>query len=743
MSINRKTFALLSLAGLVLTGIQLSEAVGQTAPIPRAVVPSGEAPEAMSGMFSQLSEGENSIAIPGAQWLQLQFADVSLGEGGELIVTSEMGQSQTFTQDQLEAYDGLTAAFQGSNLTVTLRPGEDGGSPTATIEDIIIGLPGQAPTADLESVAPDPLRELLGDDLQRFIPPDPPREPEDALLEAICGTVDDRTASNDPFAGRIVPIGCTGWLIGTGAVLTAGHCIGTATQTLEFNVPQSQANGTIVPAQVRDQYRIIQSSIVDGFTGVGNDWAVFRVQPNSETGLLPIVAQGGAFEISNSANPSTVRITGYGVDGPPPQFGRFPAPKNADNQTEQTHAGALTQNTTSGQNSATLRYTVDTMPANSGSPVIVEGGTGRLTIGIHTNGGCFDAGGANAGTGFRNAALWAAIQGIVRRGTGTAGTISQIKLAALDDDQVVAAMRDGDNNLRLIAWDVSPSGGLTRQGTGTAGAISQVDIVPMGDDRVVAGMRDGNGDLRLIVWDASSSGTLTRRGTGTAGGISVLALAPLSETRVVAAMRDEENNLRLIVWDVSANGSLTRRGTGTAGAISALDVVPIGANRVVTAMRDGDNNLRLIAWDVTSTGNLIRRGTGTAGTISQVALAALGTGRVVAAMRDSANDLRVIVWDVSGNGDLVRRGTGTAGTISRVAVSPVDDNTVATAMRDSDGNLRVITWNVSPSGEVTRGGTGTAGAISEVALDSADPERLVTAMRDSGNNLRLIVWDRE
>ena len=46
---------------------------------------------------------------------------------------------------------------------------------------------------------------------------------------------------------------------------------------------------------------------------------------------------------------------------------------------------------------------------NSGSPVIVLPG-GNIAIGIHTNGGCTPTGGTNAGTSFRNAALWTAVR---------------------------------------------------------------------------------------------------------------------------------------------------------------------------------------------------------------------------------------------------------------------------------------------------------------------------------------------
>lgn len=73
-----------------------------------------------------------------------------------------------------------------------------------------------------------------------------------------------------------MPIGCTGWLTSTGAVLTAGYCA-TAQRlprlkTMEFNVPVSQPDGTIQRAQPKDQYPIDSASFISN-TGDGNDWA--------------------------------------------------------------------------------------------------------------------------------------------------------------------------------------------------------------------------------------------------------------------------------------------------------------------------------------------------------------------------------------------------------------------------------------------------------------------------------------
>ena len=395
----------------------------QPAPLPRAVVPADAAPEAMSGLFAELTTGDRTISVPGAAWLQLQFGEVDLGPNGVLTITAPSGEAQNFSQAELDAWGGLSAIFNGSELRITISPGPESAGPLAvSIDDIIVGLPAGRPGEAPEAAAPEPLRQLLGDDLRRFVPelPAPPADAApaegatpgaSAAPEAICGTNDDRVASNDVRSGRIVPIGCTGWLIDGGLMLTAGHCVGASAQILEFNVPASLADGTTVAAAVRDQYRIIAGSVVSQNTGVGNDWALFRVQPSTETGLLPAAAQGGSFQVSNTANPAQVRITGFGVDGPPPNFGAG-GPRDATNQTQQTHLGALATNT-GGANSGRLDYNADTQGGNSGSPVIAEGTA--QTIGIHTNGGCTTAGGNNSGTSFRNQALWAAIQnGTVR-----------------------------------------------------------------------------------------------------------------------------------------------------------------------------------------------------------------------------------------------------------------------------------------------------------------------------------------
>ena len=134
-------------------------------------------------------------------------------------------------------------------------------------------------------------------------------------------------------------------------------------------------------APVEDQYAVDVSTYrgVDG--GVGNDWGCGRLLPNSSTGLLPGVAQGGWYTIGPvPASPSgnVIRITGYGTAA-------------VDSRSQKTHTGAL-----DAVNTSSLRYVPDTTGGNSGSPVIHE--NTELVIGVHTHGGCSETGGANSGT---------------------------------------------------------------------------------------------------------------------------------------------------------------------------------------------------------------------------------------------------------------------------------------------------------------------------------------------------------
>lgn len=305
------------------------------------------------------------VRVPDATWLRLNFdqavlaGDPSRGTASHLIITSLLdGAYQYLDSNHVRQWRNSSAYFNGDAVKIEL-----------------IAVPG------------------LG--TNRIIMSDVTAGIRDEQMESICDSVDDRQLSSDPRAARAVPIGCTAWLFNDAAhcFMTAGHCTGNL-RTIEFNVPLSNSNGSIVHPPPEDQYAVDPDSLQhNGGQGIGNDWAYFGCFPNSNTGLTPFEAQGDAYtiELPPAVNGQDIRITGYGVVG-------SPVPPSW-NQVQKTHAGPFA--TSSG---SLVQYRTDTTGGNSGSPVINED-TG-FAIGIHTHGGCQSGGsGQNSGTGVNHSGL--------------------------------------------------------------------------------------------------------------------------------------------------------------------------------------------------------------------------------------------------------------------------------------------------------------------------------------------------
>jgi len=374
------------LALVVLAGAGALPLWAQPAPIPHHLEPyrlESGAHKALKAETALLFR--ETVQVSGVPWLRLHFDDYELGTQSFIRITSLAdGAQQVLDSDSLAQWYNNSAFFNGDAVEVELyvAPGET--DVFIKIQEITVG--EWADGGDVWSAGGD-----VG-------------------IESICGGDDDRVRSTDPRVGRIVPAGCTGWIVSNGAHLTAGHCTdgtGTDMQTLEFNIPDSLANGTIQHPGPEDQYPIDAGSIVfhdDGAGYIGNDWAVFGCNANSNTGLLPVQAQNAFYRMSRDSNPANVRVTGCGQDDMPPgSTGGW----NSDNQTLQTHWGTYVGETVQTNEDVIIEYIVDTTGGSSGSPVIIYGTT--TTIGIHTNAGC-DPPDGNQGTGFEHNNLENAIE---------------------------------------------------------------------------------------------------------------------------------------------------------------------------------------------------------------------------------------------------------------------------------------------------------------------------------------------
>ncbi|MEO6596120.1 MAG: hypothetical protein ABIP94_15330 [Planctomycetota bacterium] len=312
------------------------------------------------------------VSVPNAAWLRLTYAGVLLSgsrepgsNGSFLRLTSLLdGQRQTQHLVHIDQWQDTSAYFNGDSVLVELLAQPGTGDNRLMIGDVIAG---------------------------PILP---------AMPDTICGSVDDRVLSNDQRLARVLPVGCTVWLINdcNHCFLTAGHC-GGGLQTVQFNVPLSTSSGAIQNPGPQDQYAVDPSSLQgNGGQGTGNDFAYFGVFPNSTTGLLPFQANGGqAFDLLPAAPPvmgQTIRVTGNGSTTAPVSPTWYLVQK--------THTGPY-----SSTFGTTIQYAVDTTGGNSGSPVFIDGT--NQAIGIHTHGGCTATGGANNGTASQHPGLQAAL----------------------------------------------------------------------------------------------------------------------------------------------------------------------------------------------------------------------------------------------------------------------------------------------------------------------------------------------
>jgi V8-like Glu-specific endopeptidase len=352
-----------------------------------------------------------AVESPGAPTIRLRIGEYNLGHSSYVTLTSVAdGDVQRFDAKSIPQSYNWSAVFNGDSVEVDLH------------------------------VAPG--------DTDVYVEVDRMRTPEtfeadEGSIATICGVTDDRIAFGDSRIGRTTQ-GCTAWLVSNGAVLSAGHCPVAAGDIVEFNVPLSTPNGNTVAATAVNQYPINLLTVVSENITNG-DWQVFGLNANT-TSLRTAHNVQGFFRMTKEipGNGTVVRVTGYGVDNSPAGTGGFVCMGGTNNnggcvtnancpgggvctgaaccdpdgaggpmgcgndcnsasQAQQTHPGTLVTS-----NVDLIQHSVDTMPGNSGSPIIWE--ANGLTIGIHTDGGCTANTGSNNGTRFSRAVLETAIR---------------------------------------------------------------------------------------------------------------------------------------------------------------------------------------------------------------------------------------------------------------------------------------------------------------------------------------------
>ncbi len=274
---------------------------------------------------------EQVVRVDGAAWLRVYFGDgLALGQGSFLRVTSDQdGQVQELDAEALKAWSHSTAYFNGESVRVELVAGPRTRD-NRLIIDSVAAEEGGVPTGEC----------------------------------GICGP-DDRVSSDEDFAARLVPAGCSATIYNSqSCAVSAGHCV-SGGMVLQFKVPPSNSNCSINQPPIADQFPVTQFSFTNG--GTGNDWAVLVMGTNNQ-GQKPFGRYGASMPIAGTppATNNNLTIWGYGIDSP-----------CVFSQTQQTSDGKVTS-----VSSTLFNHDVDATFGNSGS-ALVRNGNEILGIATH------------------------------------------------------------------------------------------------------------------------------------------------------------------------------------------------------------------------------------------------------------------------------------------------------------------------------------------------------------------------
>ncbi|MGI9286848.1 MAG: hypothetical protein ACR2P1_15785 [Pseudomonadales bacterium] len=203
---------------------------------------------------------------------------------------------------------------------------------------------------------------------------------------------------------------------------------------------------------------------------------------------------------------------------------------------------------------------------------------------------------------------------VEHRDTVSEGLVSTIAVTALDHGRnpgevdsfrgVVAAVRDVNQNLKVLAYSLSDTLQFTKTGEDIGGGVGNIELetVRLSTQRkaVIAAAQTDGGNLKMISYGVNAAGQIDRLDAVDAGASSHIALAGVNRNHVTTGLRSaNDNHLRVLTWSISKAGKINRvgsvKGDLTTGVAAATAIV--GAETfVVTSSRTPFGQWQYITW---------------------------------------------------------------------------------------------------------------------------------------------------
>jgi hypothetical protein len=324
---------------------------------------------------------------------------------------------------------------------------------------------------------------------------------------------------------------------------------------------------------------------------------------------------------------------------------------------------------------------------------------------------------------------------------------------------VLTAVRDGSDNLLLIAWAADPVSGafsrLTDVGAGEAILVGMTTtVIDAGTATVLVSMRQGSGNLKIIAFDmVGEAGDLALVRSGEYENdpdteVTQTGLVTLDANRFLGAC-GIEGNLEVATYELSRSAMTLIRpvAESSAGEASLVTAAALDTREVVTACRDGSGNLLLIGWSTAPENFTIDRISDSGSLAGEIGLVALAVvDRVaVTAVRDGGGNLLMIAWDLAPGLTSITRpwpDGSHAGEVSAIAMTRLRVDLLITAVRNGSGNLELISWRVESDATVSRlfDSGAQAGEVTVVEVTALDDDNVITAVRNGSGELELIGW---
>jgi Pregnancy-associated plasma protein-A len=289
---------------------------------------------------------------------------------------------------------------------------------------------------------------------------------------------------------------------------------------------------------------------------------------------------------------------------------------------------------------------------------------------------------------------------VTRKGEFEAGPATDIKVCGFAIDLVVTALRDDNDDLKLIAWQINANGEIERKGSASSDAIQSLAMCRISIDYaeyVVTAVRENDDNLKIIAWQLTPHGHFIRTGEADVGDVEMVSISSAGIDCVATYIRDSDGNLKVILWQVTSE-EIIRKGHATEGTIDGLSGCNMDLDLSIAAVRT-NGHLKVIAWQASDDQLVLERigdSGDDAGAVKEIATCRMGTDLLVTAVREADDKLKVILWELVAEGaKITRRDSNEYKAASQIAVCYAGPAVFTTAVRRHDGNLEVSAWQVS------------------------------------------------